>query len=282
LLRSFGDSDGHLFSSNYLTTTDGKRVLLSDNDITTRNIAGTKRFKAEGWDGVMSHLRLVTKAPVIRSGEQLIAKININADKDEVYAYLPGQRRVRRLPNACCDLPSAPTGGVATVDDTSVWTGQLGRFDWKLTGKKEMYIPYNTNRSWVPNSDAELIGTHFLNPQHVRWELHRVWVVEATLKAGQRHTSPKSVYYLDEDSWQAVMADRMDSKGQLWKHSFVLPVVFPDAPMTAGVTFGFYDLLSGAFVVNNVVNEKKEQFKFLSPQPEATWLPDAMAGSGIR
>ena len=210
-----------------------------------------------------------------------MARDNLNDAKSEVYAYLPGQRRVRRLPNACCDSPSPPTAGIANVDDTSVWSGRLDAFNWKLVGKKELYIPYNTNAFNVPAKDFDVIGERFLIPTHVRWELHRVWVVEAALKEGQRHTSPKSVYYLDEDTWQAEIADRWDAKGQLWKHSFVLPMLVPDAPMTAGITFGFYDLLSNTFIVNNVMNEKSEQLVY-KKLPNDTWSPDSMAGSGVR
>jgi Protein of unknown function (DUF1329) len=281
LLRQRGSEDFLLAGRSYLVTAEGKRTLIADIDATVRTPASFPTFKAEGWDGFYSSLRVLTNSPVIRAGEQVIARDNIDESKSEVYAYLPGQRRVRRLPNACCDSPSPVTAGIANVDDTSVWSGRLSTFDWKLAGKKELYIPYNANAFNVPASDADVIGERFLKPEHVRWELHRVWVVEATLKSGQRHTSPKSVYYLDEDTWQAVVADRWDAKGQLWKHSFVLPMVFPDAPMTAGTVFGFYDLLSNTFLVNNVMNEKKGQLVYRK-QADDTWLPDSMAGSGVR
>jgi hypothetical protein len=281
LLRQRGSEDFLLGGRSYLVTAEGKRTLIADIDAAVRTPASTPGFKAEGWDGFYSSLRVLTNAPTIRAGEQVIARDNIDESKSEVYAYLPGQRRVRRLPNACCDSPSPVTAGITNVDDTSVWSGRLTHFDWKLAGKKELFIPYNSNAFNVPKSDADVIGERFLKPEFVRWELHRVWVVEATLKAGQRHTSPKNVYYLDEDTWQAVVADRWDAKGQLWKHSFVLPMVFPDAPMTAGTVFGFYDLLSGAFIVNNVMNEKRGQMVY-KKQADDTWLPDSMAGSGVR
>jgi len=282
ILRVRGDASLVFENRAYLVTADGKRTMISDVEAMTKGPTGFPGFKPEGWDGTYDLLRVNTLAPVIRAGEQIAVRENIDPAKSEIYAYLPGQRRVRRLPNLCCDSPSAPTAGIANVDDTSVWSGRIGRFDWKLVGKKELYIPYNTNRFNVPPKDLDVVGERFLKPEHVRWELHRVWVVEATLKAGQRHTSPKSVYYLDEDTWQAVIGDRWDSKGQLWKHSFVLPQVFPDLSWTSGTTFGFYDLLSNTFIVNNVVNEKKSQIRRAPELPEGTWQPDAMAGSGVR
>lgn len=282
ILRVRGDSSLLFNGRTYLVTADGRRTVISETEAMTRGPTGLPDFKPESWDGTYDMLRINTLAPVIRAGEQLVVRENLDHAKSEIYAYLPGQRRVRRLPSLCCDSPSAATGGIANVDDVAVWSGRLSRFDWKLVGKKELYIPYNSNRFNVPTKDLDVVGERFLNPEHVRWELHRVWVVEASLKDGQRHTSPKSVYYLDEDTWQAVIADRWDAKGQLWKHSFVLPQVFPDLAWTAGVQFGFYDLLSNNFFVNNVLNEKKVQLRRSPDLPESTWQPEAMAGTGVR
>lgn len=282
ILRVRGDAPLLFNGRTYLVTADSKRTVISETEAMTSGPTGFPSFKAEGWNGTYDMIRVNTLSPVIRAGEQLVVRENLDHAKSEIYAYLPGQRRVRRLPSLCCDSPSAATGGIANVDDTAVWSGRLNRFDWKLVGKKEMYIPYNTNRFNLPAKDSDVVGERFLNPDHVRWELHRVWVVEASLKNGQRHTSPKSVYYLDEDTWQAVVADRWDAKGQLWKHSFVLPQVFPDLSWTAGVQFGFYDLLSNTFIINNIMNEKKVQMRRAPELPASTWQPEAMAGTGVR
>jgi Protein of unknown function (DUF1329) len=282
ILRVRGDAPLTFNGRTYLVTADGKRTLISETEAMTSGPTGYPGFKAEGWNGAYDLIRINTIAPVIRAGEQLVVRENIDHAKSEIHAYLPGQRRVRRLPALCCDSPSAATGGIANVDDTAVWSGRLDRFDWKLIGKKELFIPYNSNRFNVPTKDFDVVGERYLNPEHVRWELRRVWVVEAALKSGQRHTSPKSVYYLDEDTWQAVISDRWDAKGQLWKHSFVLPLVFPDLAWTSGVQFGFYDLLSNTFLINNVMNEKKLQVRRSPDLPQSTWQPEAMSGTGVR
>jgi Protein of unknown function (DUF1329) len=282
ILRVRGDTHLVFNGRTYLVTADGKRTIISETEAMTSGPTGFSDFKAEGWNGTYDMIRVNTLSPVIRAGEQLVVRENLDHAKSEIYAYLPGQRRVRRLPALCCDSPSAATGGVANVDDTAVWSGRLDRFNWKLVGKKELFIPYNNNRFNVPTKDFDVVGERFLKPDFVRWELHRVWVVEASLKNGQRHTSPKSVYYLDEDTWQAVIADRWDAKGQLWKHSFVLPQVFPDLAWTSGVQFGFYDLLSNTFLINNIMNEKKSQVRRAPELPASTWQSEAMAGAGVR
>ncbi|MGL1161900.1 DUF1329 domain-containing protein, partial [Vibrio parahaemolyticus] len=46
------------------------------------------------------------------------------------------------------------------------------------------------------------LGPKHINSDAQRWELHRVWEVEATLKAGARHAVPRRTFYFDEDSWK--------------------------------------------------------------------------------
>jgi len=206
----------------------------------------------------------------------------VDGDNDQSYVYLAGQRRTRKLPNACCDTPTPAAAGVMSFDEIEVFSGRLDRFDWKLIGKKEMLIPYNTNRSLKPTKDTDLVSGNHLNPDHVRWELHRVWVVEANLKPGQRHLAPKSVYYIDEDSWNAVLGDRWDAKGQLWKTVWALPVLMPDVPGVIEQSFGFYDLVSGAWFASNLVNEKSAHYKLMPRYSDATFTPESLAGSGLR
>lgn len=162
--------------------------------------------------------------------EAILGHLFLDESKTATWVYLTGQRRVRKLPNSCCDTPHPTSAGIVTFDEISTFATRLERYDWKLVGKKEMYIPYNSNRTLVPSKDTDVLGPNHLQPDHVRWELHRVWVVEASLKPGQRHTSAKSRYYVDEDSWWPVLADRWDANAQLWRMPFSIPVAMPDLP----------------------------------------------------
>ncbi|HJV69641.1 DUF1329 domain-containing protein, partial [Ideonella sp.] len=203
----------------YQLTADGKAVLTTDgraeqqmpyyfNDGSAEAFAKSNDF----W-----LIRLVNAGPPIRAGEAVLGRENLDGSKSQAWVYLTGQRRVRKLPNPCCDTPTPAAAGVMSFDEIEVWTGRLDRFDWKLVGKQEMFIPYNANRFLQPKTDAEVITKNHFNPDHMRWELHRVWVVEANLRAGQRHQAPKSRYYCDEDTWICVLGDRWDAQGQLWK-----------------------------------------------------------------
>ncbi|GGY18439.1 DUF1329 domain-containing protein [Massilia dura] len=266
---------------SYLTTAAGKPVMTVDGTADGSMPYYYKDAAPEKSGGTYWTIRLVNSGPPIRAGEAINGKLNLDPEKDASYVYLPGQRRTRKLPNACCDTPTPATAGVMSFDEVDIFGGRLDRFDWKILGKKEIYIPYNTNRS-LKGKDADLLQANHLNPDGVRWELHRVWVVEAKLKSGQRHLAPRSVYYIDEDSWTGALADRWDANGQLWKTLWSLPVTMPDLPATTSVTFGFYDLVSGTWFVSDLVTEKAVQYKQVPRWPEATWSQEALSGSGLR
>lgn len=268
--------------TGYHTTPDGKRVLVLD----TQNDNQIPYFEQNGaagnFKGEYELVRSVNIGPPIRAGEAILARQNIDDSKTTAWVYLTGQRRVRKLPNACCDTPTPFSAGVVMFDEIEGFKGRLDRFDWKLVGKREMIIPYNSNRTLIPVKDFDVVGEHHLNPDHVRWELHRVWVVEATLKNGQRHTSPKSRYYVDEDSWIAVVGDRWDAKGQLSRMTYTIPVAMPDVPAQATAMWGTYDLTSGSMFVSYVQNEKKTQMRIMPRYKDEVFTPDAMAGEGVR
>lgn len=266
----------------YMTTSTGKRVLVLEAANQQYMPYYNPEGSAAGFNGEYWLVRSDTLGPPIRAGEAITGREHINGDESSVWVYLPGQRRVRKLPNACCDTPTPFSAGLIAFDEVEGFNGRFDRFDWNLLGKKEMYIPYNSNRSMAPKKDSDLIGEHHLNPEHVRWELHRVWVVEATLRDGKRHVSPKSRYYIDEDSWISAVSERWDANGQLARVQMQLPVAMPDIPAQVGLTFGTYDLISNSMFMNWVVNEEKRQYKVIPPVPNAVFTPDAMAGAGVR
>jgi hypothetical protein len=266
----------------YLGTANGQRVLsveaTGDWQMPYYAQGQQDKFSGDYW-----LIRLVNSGPPVRAGEALVGRQNLDGDKTAAWVYLTGQRRVRKLPNACCDTPTPATSGVASFDEVDVFNGRTDRFTWKIVGKQELLIPYNSNRLHTPTKDSDVLLPNHFNPDHVRWELHRVWVVEANLKPGQRHQAPRSRYYLDEDTWVAVLGDRWDAKGQLWKTLWAHPVVMPDLPATTPQQqWGFHDLLSGAWYASGVVNERNTHYRIVPRRPDSHFTPDAMAGDGVR
>jgi hypothetical protein len=281
LLRWTGQA-WHWDGNQYVVTADGRPVLTNDLISDQQNPYYFKDSAPDKWNGDYYLIRLLSKGPAIRAGEGIVGRQNTNDDRTASWVYLTGQRRVRKLPNACCDTPATPTAGVMTFDELEVFTGRTGRFNWKLLGKKEIYVPYNSNRTLQPTKDTEVLGAHHLNPDHVRWELHRVWVVEATLREGERHVSPRSLYYIDEDSWMGLLADRWDAKGQLWHTLWQIPFAAPDMPGLAAKMFGFYDMVSGTWYSAGMFNEKPVHYKLQAPLSDTHFTSDSLAGDGVR
>lgn len=283
-LRWRGERFEHA-SNWYQILADGRSVLVTDGITNEQLPYYSKDGSLESFnngDQPFWQVAIRNIGPPLRAGEALLAHEYLDQSKLQTWVYLKGQRRVRKLPNACCDTPTPAAAGVMSFDEIYTWTGQLDRFDWKLEGKKEMYIPYNTNRLLQPTTDEAVLQGNHLNPDHLRWEKHRVWVVEATLRNGERHQTPKSRYYCDEDTFICVLADRWDAKGQLWRTLWSNTFVAPDLPAVVIGSFGYNDLITGGGFVAQLFNTKPAHYVVKEGRADSAFTPDAMVGSSVR
>lgn len=274
---------GRLSNTNNMTTADGRNVLLGKEVIYEARPFYDEGGSPETWNGDASTVNFRFTGPPSRVGETLVVRANADADKSRAWVYFAGQRRTRQLPNACCDTPNPATSGSIGFDETYLFYGSIARYDWTLVGKKEMYIPYNQNKRLQAPTDADLVVAKHLNPEWSRWELHRVWVVEGALRAGQRHQSPKVRLYLDEDTWFAILSERYDAQGQLWKAGESTPGVSPTGNSNYLFGFNSYDLLAGTlFWVGT--SDGKDQHTVLDRKrvPDSLFTPEAMAAESIR
>ena len=169
----------------------------------------------------------------------------------KVWFYTPGQRRVRAAPEFSYDVPIASYGGVIFWDEVFGFVGRMDRFDFKLVGKKELIVPYNlfnlTNVATVKDS----VGPKYINPANVRYEKHRIWVVEAARKATARHAYSRRTFFVDEDCWCLVATDGYDNSGKLWRTSQMNS--FPTYN-TGGIfldSWTTYDLVKGNYFTVN-------------------------------
>jgi hypothetical protein len=212
------------------------------------------------------------------AGEAILAHDYVNASKPRgLWQYLVGQRRVRKAPSVAYDTPDSVTSGIGLFDEAFNLFGPIDKHNLKLVGKRELYIPYNNNRA-ASAKVADLVTPNTLNPSLVRWELHRVWEVEATLAEGKRHVVPKRKYYIDEDSWQIILFDGWDAKGELWRTNYTLTLLAPDIPALVGNMFwGGYDLQTGAYYLNMASNELSTQYKPLATLPRSFFSPEELA-----
>lgn len=174
----------------------------------------------------------VAKAPARISGQMtmLTDYLDMDGKPRRAFNYSPGQRRVKLAPEFAYDTPVSQLGGVTLFDELFLFSGKMDRFDFKLVGRKEMLIPYNNYKFYGECKGTEhFVGTH-LNPSCERWEMHRVWMVESTLKAGQRHAYAKRTYYIDEDGSGAGMFDAFDKNGDLYRGMFQTTIQLYDQP----------------------------------------------------
>lgn len=222
--------------------------------------------------------------PARRAGESLIVWDHVNPLKQgrKAWQYLPGQRRVKLAPDISYDTPNPGVAGALTYDDSFVYNGALDRYDFKLVGKKEMIVPYNAYKAiYEPGSKANVTTPNHFNPDLLRWELHRVWVVEATLKPGKRHIYHKRTFYLDEDSWITLASDQYDARGQLFRGVFA-PTAFAYDVQAMQITMQIgYDLIAGLYSSQGNCG-LYYGVKFREPFPARDWSPDSLAGAGIR
>jgi len=190
------------------------------------------------------------KSPTALAG-QALAVTNYLDKTNEVFYYFPGQRRVRRMPTYAYDAPQIGFENQYLMDEPRMFNGTIERFDWKLVGKKELIVGYNAFGMYDPsvkfNDVAKDDGIVSANR---RYEQHRVWVVEATVKSGVRHVAPKRTFYIDEDSWAIVVAEDYDAQGKLWKlrEGFVIPVY--ETGSCDNPAFVQYNLVDNRYLVD--------------------------------
>lgn len=189
------------------------------------------------------------EAPAALAGQAAIVNMPLAKSGTETFYYFPGQRRVRRMPAYAYDAPQIGFENQYLTDEPQVFTGTIDRFDWTIVGKKEVYVPYNAFGAYDYQAKWEdAVTPRGINPAYRRYELHRVWVVEAKVKAGMRHASARKVLYLDEDSWNMLAGEDYDQSGALWKfkEGFVMPVY--ETGTCDATAFIQFNLLEDRFV----------------------------------
>ncbi|MDR3414876.1 MAG: DUF1329 domain-containing protein [Nevskia sp.] len=174
------------------------------------------------------------------------------------WLYSPGLKRIRRAPTVQYDNPYEGTDGNQFYDQVDMFNGALDRYNWKLVGKKEFYLPYNSNKiagNTVKYKD--IIRPKHLNQDLPRYELHRYWVVEANLKPGTNHTFKTRRFYVDEDAWNIEAVDDYDNKDQLYKFQEGHLINAPNIQAASTVPEVIYDFFSGRYFITAAFNEDK-------------------------
>lgn len=239
---------------------------------------------AGGSNGIYFRVKVDYTGPARRVGESLLVHDNINPIEKgrRAWQYLPGQRRVKMAPDIAYDAPNPATAGATTYDDNFIFNGAMDRFDFKLVGQKEMIVPYNAYRLVYQSKPDQILKPKHISPDAERWELHRVWIVEATLKAGARHVYSKRVFYIDEDTWAAIASDEYDARGQLYRAGFSYLTSSYDVGALFSDCTVHYDFIAGMYALSLHPAEGGGVKYVTTLYPEKEWTSEAMAGAGIR
>jgi hypothetical protein len=215
----------------------------------------------EGLNNVGIYFLQMTTAPARLAGTILLVHETMDQVKEarRAWQYNPGQKRLRRAPNVGYDNPGTASDGLRTNDQLDVFNGATDRYEWKLTGKKEMYVPAN---AYLLHSDKhkykDIVKKGHINQDLARYELRRVWVVDATIKKGTSHIYKRRTFYVEEDGWQIVAVDVYDNRDQLWRVQEAHTVMAYDKPYQMSIGETVYDLQSNRYLVMALNNEDTE------------------------
>ena len=232
---------------------------------------------------VLNYLQITTAPPRL-AGYILLVHETVNQVKEprSAWTYNPGQRRVRLAPNVGYDNPGTAADGLRTNDDFGMYNGATDRYDWKLVGKREMYVPYNSYRLDDPKYKySDILKAGHINQDLARYELHRVWVVDSTLKPGVSHIYSRRTFYIDEDSWIILAIDAYDGRGDLWRYAEQHNEVWYNIPALYASIEVHNDLQSGRYIALGLRNEEKMIYEPLKRTP-ADYTPANLRGVGTR
>ncbi len=238
----------------------------------------------EQLNNVILQFKQAVQAPPRLAGGILLVHETLDQFKEprKAWLYNPGQRRVRRAPNVAFDNPGTASDGMRTTDQYDMFTGSPERYNWELVGRKEIYVPYN---SYKLHSDSlkydDILKPLHINPEPLRYELHRVWVVDATLKDDTRHIYKRRTFYIDEDSWQILLVDQYDKRDQLWRVSEGHVINYYEMPLLWTTLEVHTDLQAGRYLAFGLDNEDK-MYEFGFERSAADYTPSALRRDGRR
>jgi hypothetical protein len=282
LLRYRGDSVERTIGQA-VPTRSGSYNLVSFRDEFSM-VYSKAEVAVEDLDNQIFYLRREVISPARMAGGILLVSETLDQTKEQrqVWLYNPGQRRVLRAPNVAYDNPGIATDGMRTSDQLDMYNGSPDRYDWKLAGRREMYVPYNSYRLQDPSVKIkDILTPQHINQDHARYELHRVWVVDATLKKGARHLYKRRTFYLDEDSWQILAVDNYDKRDQLWRVSEGHAMTYYNVPSVWTSLEVHTDLQAGRYLAVGL-NSEFPAYNFDLDRSLQYYTPAALRRAGSR
>lgn len=266
------------------TATGAFTIIGFDEQIMFKYSEPNATAEALTAENILFRFKQGVTSPARLAGTALLVHETMDQVKTprQAWTYNTGQRRVRRAPNVAYDAPGTASDGLRTTDDFDMFNGSPDRYNWTLVGKQELYIPYNSYKLHSNEVKyADLLMAGHVNPEYVRWEKHRVWVVEAKLKDNTRHVYGKRVFYIDEDSWQIHVADLYDNRDELYRVAVAHGLNYYEVPTHWSTLEVYHDLNSRRYIAIGLDNEDK-MYDFSVNLTDADFTPAALRREGTR
>lgn len=202
------------------------------------------------WMGIWS-------APVRFSGSGFAMTNTINqvAEPRNGVMFRPDTRKIMRATPAAVtyDGPLSTANGLRENHNMFIFSGAPDRYEWALKGKRRLIVPYNAYKASATTTPRDkLLTPNHPNPDYLRYEEHRVWVLEATMKPDFDMEQVRRIFYVDEDSWIILMSDIYDADGELKRvqHGFIKN--YYEAPACVFEFDIIHDIASGRYNVDHI------------------------------
>ena len=206
-------------------------------------------------DNKIFYLKTETISPATLAGSITLVHETLDQVRSPrlAWRYEAGSRRLRRSPNLAYETDLPNSSSLRSVDQKDMYNGAPNQYDWHLKGKREIYVPYNAYELHSnAHTSEDIIQPGHINQELTRYELHRVWVVEATLRTGISHIYSRRVFYVDEDSWQILASEEYDEDGNLWRVSEAHNISYYSEPLFWTTMEMTYDLKSRRYYIDGL------------------------------
>ena len=280
IMRYRGDQISMVTNQAAVLANGAYNLLKLERDVYF--LYGREGVSPQDLDNTLFYYKYKVAAPAKLAGSALVVQETL----DQILAirkawrFNRGERRVRRLPMLAYETLQPDTNGMATADQVDAYNGAPDRYEWQLLGKQEMLVPYNSyavHQKDIPYDS--ILKRNTLNPELLRYELHRVWVVEADLRMGFSHPYGKRRFYLDEDSWQILAVDLYDQRGELSGLQESHPISYYEVPMFGSTVESIYDFKGGRYFVDGLDNNER-MYDFKAPLTPRDFTPQALRREG--
>lgn len=138
-----------------------------------------------------------------------------------------GQAHVGTRLDGALEAFNAALGGMADDKKGLHFCNNPAEYDWKCLGQRKMLIPYDCASVDIRNR-YNISEPQYPNHDHIRWEMHNVWIVDGNLQPGESNLLARRQFYIDVASWAILLGEGFDASGSIVKCYMLSKVAFSE------------------------------------------------------